>query len=104
MQVEVEQAREQLTDLIEEAMRGSEVVITRGHLPLVRLVEVRAAKRRRRRPGSAKGLITIADDFDAPLDDGMRDGDRLAVVQDLIRLCYAGATASAVELALESSV
>ncbi len=69
MQVEVEQAREQLTDLIEEAMRGSEVVITRNHLPLVRLVEVRPAERRRWRPGSAKGLIVIADDFEAPLED-----------------------------------
>ena len=69
MEVEVEQAREQLTELIEEAMRGSEVVITRKHRPLVRLVEVRTAERRRRRPGSAKGLITLADDFDAPLED-----------------------------------
>jgi prevent-host-death family protein len=69
MEVEVEQAREQLTDLIEKAMRGREVVITRQHRPLVRLVEVRPTERRRRRPGSAKGLITLADDFDAPLED-----------------------------------
>lgn len=69
MHVEVEQAREQLPDLIEEAMRGSEVIITRDHLPLVQLVEVRPPERRRRRPGSARGPITIADDFDAPLED-----------------------------------
>lgn len=69
MQIEVDQAPAKLPELIEEAMKGSEVVITRNHQPLVRLVEARPTPRRQRRPGSCRGLITIADDFDEPLED-----------------------------------
>ena len=69
MQIDVEQAQARLPELIEEAMNGSDVVITQNHRPLVRLVEARQRARRQRRPGSAKGLITIADDFDEPLED-----------------------------------
>ena len=69
MQVDVEQAQADLPKLIEEAMSGSEVIITRNHQPLVRLIEARRRTGRERRPGSAKGLITIADDFDEPLED-----------------------------------
>jgi antitoxin (DNA-binding transcriptional repressor) of toxin-antitoxin stability system len=68
--VDVEQARECLQDLIEEAMEGGEVLITRDRQPLVRLVPTAAPRERKERPfGSAKGLIHIADDFDAPLED-----------------------------------
>lgn len=69
MQIDVEQAQAKLPELIEEAMSGSEVIITRNHHPLVRLVEAHQPSRRPRTPGSCKGLITIADDFDEPLDD-----------------------------------
>jgi antitoxin (DNA-binding transcriptional repressor) of toxin-antitoxin stability system len=44
------------------------VVTARGNKPLVRLVVVESA-RRERSTGWAKGQITIAPDFDAPLDD-----------------------------------
>jgi len=68
--VDVEQARECLQDLIEEAMAGGEVLITRDRQPLVRLVPSVASPGRKERPfGSAKGLVHIADDFDAPLED-----------------------------------
>jgi len=68
--VDVEQARECLPDLIEEAMAGGEVLITRDRQPLVRLVPTAASPERKERPfGSAKGLVRIADDFDAPLED-----------------------------------
>ena len=69
MQIDVGEAQVKLPELIEEAMKGSEVVITRNHQPLVRLVEASQPSRRQRRPGSCKGLITIADDFDEPLED-----------------------------------
>jgi antitoxin (DNA-binding transcriptional repressor) of toxin-antitoxin stability system len=69
MQVDVEQAQADLPKLIEEAMSGSEVIITRNRQPLVRLIEAERPTSRGRRPGSAKGLITIADDFDEPLED-----------------------------------
>ncbi len=69
MQIDVEKAQAELPELIEKAMNGSEVIITRNHQPLVRLVEAQRPTRHERRPGSAKGLITIADDFDEPLED-----------------------------------
>jgi antitoxin (DNA-binding transcriptional repressor) of toxin-antitoxin stability system len=68
-QVTVEEAREHLDRLIEDARNGEVVVITREDEPLVKLVAV-DGERRPRRPGSAKDVILyMADDFDAPLED-----------------------------------
>ena len=61
-------AQANLSDLIEDAIRGKEVFITKDGKPLVKLVPVSQPKPR---PvfGSAKGLISMSDDFDAPLED-----------------------------------
>jgi antitoxin (DNA-binding transcriptional repressor) of toxin-antitoxin stability system len=68
--VDVEQARERLPELIEEAMAGGDVVIMKDEKPLVRLVLVPTeAPRRKRTFGSAKGLIEMSEDFDEPLED-----------------------------------
>ena len=69
--IDLKQAQERLPELIEEALTGAEIVITREDRPLVRLVDARASERPllRRQFGTAKGWITIADDFDEPLDD-----------------------------------
>ena len=45
-----------------------EIVATQNEQPVVKLVPVSVAKPRRRN-GSAKGLITMSDDFDEPLED-----------------------------------
>lgn len=68
-QVEMTQAQANLLKLIERAEGGEEIVITRGSKPVVRLVAVGADQRPRRQFGSAKGLITFAEDFEAPLED-----------------------------------
>jgi len=44
------------------------VVITQNDQPVLKLVHVVAPKARRK-AGSAKGLISMASDFDAPLED-----------------------------------
>ena len=67
-QVKVEEAKVRLPDLIDAAVNGEEVVITRDNQPVVRLVPVARAEPRPQF-GSAKGLIEMSDDFDAPLDD-----------------------------------
>ena len=66
-QVNLDEAKEQLGELIEAALNGEEVQITRnGHS--VRLVP--CEEKPHRKAGSAKGIITyMADDFDAPLED-----------------------------------
>ena len=63
-QVDITEAARRLLDLIHAAEHGEEVIITRNQQPLIQLVPV---QRLAPQPqcGSARGLITIADDFDA---------------------------------------
>ncbi|HEX7839532.1 MAG TPA: hypothetical protein VF469_18785 [Kofleriaceae bacterium] len=66
--VNIHEAKTHLSRLIQEALEGEEVVIARGNVPLVRLVLVESA-RPKRSLGWAKGQVTMAPDFDGPLDD-----------------------------------
>lgn len=66
--VNVHEAKTHLSRLIQEALDGEEIVIARGNEPLVRLVLVESA-RPKRSLGWAKGQVTMAPDFDEPLDD-----------------------------------
>jgi len=68
LEVTLDQAQVRLSDLIMAAIRGETVWITTDSQQAVRLVPAQRAARRRRF-GSAKGLITIAEDFNAPLSD-----------------------------------
>jgi len=77
-QVKLDDAQIRLPDLIEAAIEGEEVFIVKDDRQTVQLVPVELPERRRfsvdknrRSPqfGSARGLIAIADDFDAPLAD-----------------------------------
>ena len=67
-ETDLDQAKERLPELIEQAIGGEDVVITRGDQPLVRLTAVTTQKQQRLF-GSAKGLIRISEDFDEPLED-----------------------------------
>jgi antitoxin (DNA-binding transcriptional repressor) of toxin-antitoxin stability system len=66
--VTIEQAQRDLSRLIEDVALGEHVVITRDHIPVAELAPVTQPKPR---PmfGSARGMVKMADDFDAPLDD-----------------------------------
>jgi prevent-host-death family protein len=66
VEVDLKDAQQDLAKLIEQVAAGDEVVITRDHQPIVKIV---AVKPRQRTFGSAQGMIQIADDFDAPLED-----------------------------------
>lgn len=68
VQVSAEEAKTQLPELIAEAIKGEIVFIREGEHQLVQLVPV-ARITDIRQPGSAKGLIQMADDFDDPLED-----------------------------------
>jgi prevent-host-death family protein len=61
--VNVYEAKTQLSRLIDRAVAGEDVVISRAGTPMVRLVPV-AAPPARRAPGSARGQIRMAPDFD----------------------------------------
>jgi prevent-host-death family protein len=66
--IELNQAKECLPELIEQAITGNEVIITKNGEPIVKLVAIGKTKKRRRF-GSARNLIKIHDDFDEPLED-----------------------------------
>ncbi len=66
--VTIHQAKTQLSKLIQAAARGEDVVIARGRVPLVRLVQFKSDTTKRKL-GFAKGKVRMAPDFDAPLDD-----------------------------------
>jgi prevent-host-death family protein len=68
MRIDIEKAKETLPELLDAATGGQEVVLTRDDRPVARLVPI-ADERRPRRFGSARSLITISDDFDAPPED-----------------------------------
>jgi prevent-host-death family protein len=62
--VNIAEAKAQLSDLVEKAARGEEILIARDHTPIARLVSLEPS-RGPRTPGSARGQIWIAPDFDA---------------------------------------
>lgn len=64
MQVNVHEAKTQLSKLIEAALRGEEVVIARNSEPVVRLVPV---ARSGFRMGMLQGLVTQLPDFMEPM-------------------------------------
>ena len=66
-QYNVAEAKARLSDLVRQALLGEDVVIVKDNKPLVRLVPLTAGGVRR--PGSAKGQVTMAPDFDATPDD-----------------------------------
>ena len=67
-QVNISEAKTHLSRLIQEVRNGKEVIIARGNKPVARLVPLDSEKPQRRL-GALKGMIHMADDFDAPLED-----------------------------------
>lgn len=67
-QVNIHVAKAHLSELIQKALLGEEVIIARDNHPVVKLVALRPAKTKRKL-GLAKGKLKIAKDFNEPLDD-----------------------------------
>lgn len=59
-------AKTHLSELVERAAAGEEIVIAKAGRPRARLVPL-AAERPVRRPGRGRGRIELSADFDAPL-------------------------------------
>ena len=64
--VNIHAAKTHFSRLVEQASRGTEIIIARAGRPVARLGPL-APPARRRRPGLLKGRIRIAANFDAPL-------------------------------------
>lgn len=67
-QIELQQAILCFPALAELAVSGEEVIIAKNKEPFIKLVRIKPPKKRRRF-GSAKGLLKLADDFTAPLEE-----------------------------------
>jgi prevent-host-death family protein len=67
--IDVHEAQISLSELVSRVMAGTEIILTEGTTPLVRLVPVTASSIASRVAGLHRGSITTDDDFDAPLPD-----------------------------------
>jgi prevent-host-death family protein len=65
-QVNVHEAKTHLSQLLARVQQGEEIIIAKADVPIARLVPI-GNRPAARVPGSAKGKLVIAPDFDAPL-------------------------------------
>ena len=68
--VNIHEAKSRLSELLRRVAAGEEVVIARAGKPVARLLPFDTPPAPRV-PGTAKGLISIGDDFDEPLPEGV---------------------------------
>ena len=66
--INIHEAKTHLSRLVERVEAGEEITLARAGRPVARLVPYRA-RREPRRPGLWSGQVTIASDFDEPLED-----------------------------------
>jgi prevent-host-death family protein len=64
--VNIYEAKTSLSELVERAAAGEEIIIAKAGKPKARLVPLESVLPRRV-PGHGKGKWTVAEDFDAPL-------------------------------------
>jgi antitoxin (DNA-binding transcriptional repressor) of toxin-antitoxin stability system len=67
-QVDIAIAQSQITQLLQSALQGEEIIITRDNQPILKLIQF-PLTHKRRKWGTAKGQIWMAPDFDQPLKD-----------------------------------
>jgi len=70
MMVNIYEAKTRLSQLVNEALKGEEVVIARGGVPLLKLTPY-TEELLPRRGGQLKGLLKVSDEFDKPLPDSV---------------------------------
>lgn len=67
------EAKTHLSELVERAAAGEEIVIAKAGRPKAKLVALQI-ERHPRQPGCWEGRVWIADDFDAPLPEEVLTG------------------------------
>jgi prevent-host-death family protein len=71
--VNIYDAKTRLSQLVDKAASGEDVVVSRNGKPLVRITQLQTA-RRQIKFGVLKGKLTLGSDFDAPLPDAVLAG------------------------------
>lgn len=69
MIIPIYQAKAKLSELIQAALAGKEVIIAKGKEPVIRLQVLEGYKTKRRLGGAKGALLYMSDDFDDPIDD-----------------------------------
>ena len=64
-QLDIAEAKFNLSKLLDLAIKGEEIVITQDDKPVVKISPIKQSLKR----GSAKGKVWMSDDFDEPLED-----------------------------------
>jgi prevent-host-death family protein len=68
--ISIEDAKNNLAELIHRLSPGEELLITENDQPVARLIAARQPERKPRRPGTLRGTVLyMAPDFDAPLEE-----------------------------------
>jgi prevent-host-death family protein len=70
VEVNICRAKTHLSRLLQRVAEGEEIIITRAGVPAARLVTVEP-KKRNRLLDVDRGRVWVAEDFDAPLPDGL---------------------------------
>ena len=70
--VNIHEAKTHLSKLLNRVIAGEEILIGKAGKPIAKIVPIEH-KKTERKPGSAKGKIWIAADFNAPLPDEILD-------------------------------
>ncbi len=71
--VDIYDAKTRLSQLVDKAASGEDVVVSRNGKPLVRITRLEGPKQRIKF-GVLKGKLTVPADFDAPLPDDVLRG------------------------------
>ena len=72
-QINLYEAKTKLSELVDRAAAGEEIVIARDGRPVARLVAYKPRARKRRKLGLLAGKLKVPDDFDDPLPDDVLD-------------------------------
>jgi prevent-host-death family protein len=65
--INIYEAKTRFSELVDTAISGDDVVVSRNGKPLVRITRLEDGQKHRIKFGVLKGKIKIAADFDAPL-------------------------------------
>ena len=72
VQINIHEAKTHLSKLLQRVIAGEEIVIAKAGKPVAKIVPLEQ-EHVARKPGSAKGQVWMAPDFNAPLPDDLLD-------------------------------
>ena len=72
--VNIYEAKTRFSELVDKAVAGDEVIVSRNGKPLVRITRLEGGQKQRIKFGTLKGKIKLSAHFDAPLPDEVLAG------------------------------